>query len=172
MSEQGSFFWQKFAKPFANMLETASFPPNVQCRFLTFVYARVIGMMGAHDTNQGSFMTFDGSPVELSWIVPNSGASQKGVDRQIRFAIEPMSVMFLPFDISWAHNLLRDPRNGQRLCGGDVLDYLVSPVGSLCIVKSQDDAMAWSKTLEKFLFPDAVESQIPEGSKFFVGMWR
>ena len=81
MSEQGSFFWQKFAKPFANMLETASFPPNVQCRFLTFVYARVIGMMGAHDTNQGSFMTFDGSPVELSWIVPNSGASQKGVDR-------------------------------------------------------------------------------------------
>ena len=83
-----------------------------------------------------------------------------------------MSVMFLPFDISWAHNLLRDPRNGQRLCGGDVLDYLVSPVGSLGIVKSQDDAMAWSKTLEKFLFPDAVESQIPEGSKFFVGMWR
>jgi hypothetical protein len=93
MSEQVSFFWWKFARPFANMLETASFPPPIQCRFLTFVYARVIGMMGPHDTNWGSFMTFDGSPVELSWIVPNS-SNQEASDRQIRLAIEPM---FVPF---------------------------------------------------------------------------
>ena len=50
-------------------------------------------MMGPHDSmNQGSFMTFDGSPVEMSWIVPKSG---KDADRQIRFAIEPMFVSFI-----------------------------------------------------------------------------
>ena len=65
-----------------------------------------------------------------------------------------------------------DPRNGEALSGSDVLDYLVSPAGSLGIVKSEDDAMAWRKALERFLFPDAVESQIPKGSKFFVGTWR
>ena len=67
---------------------------------------------------------------------------------------------------------LSDPRNGEALSGSDVLDYLVSPAGSLGIVKSEDDAMAWRKALERFLFPDAVESQIPKGSKFFVGTWR
>ena len=103
MSEQVSFFWWKFARPFAKMLETALFPPLIQCQFLTFVYARVIGMMGPHDTNQGSFMTFDGSPVELSWIVPNS--SNQEADRQIRFAIEPMFVPFFVCGILWAHTL-------------------------------------------------------------------
>ncbi|KAF8630805.1 hypothetical protein AX15_002707 [Amanita polypyramis BW_CC] len=148
MSAQVEFFWRKLAKPFASMLETASFPPDVQCRFLTFVYARVIGMMGPHDSaSQGSFMTFDGSPVELSWIVPKSKSE---TDRQIRFAIEPM-----------------DPRNGQQLSGDDVLDYLVSPAGSLGVVNSRGDVMSWRKSLENFLFPNV--TGMPQGSKFFVG---
>jgi hypothetical protein len=114
MSEQVSFFWWKFARPFANMLDTASFPLPIQCRFLTFVYARVVGMMGPHDTNRGSFMTFDGSPVELSWIVPNSGASKQEADRQIRFAIEPMFVPLVLCGVLGAQNLLVILATGSR----------------------------------------------------------
>ncbi|KAF8629390.1 hypothetical protein AX17_005686 [Amanita inopinata Kibby_2008] len=156
MTSHTSFFWRKVGKPFASMLEAASFPLDIQCRFLTFVYARVIGMMGPHDSpSQGSIMTFDGSPIELSWIIPKSEPSKKKkktVDRQIRFAIEPI-----------------DPRTGELLSGDAVLNYLVSPAGSLGIVNAQDDAMAWRKALENFLFPAVTGSQIRNGSKFFVG---
>ncbi|PFH47890.1 hypothetical protein AMATHDRAFT_76985 [Amanita thiersii Skay4041] len=154
MAPQVAFFWRKLGKPFASMLEQASFPLNIQCRCLIFVYARVLGMMGPHDgSGNPSFMTYDGSPVELSWIIPKADPTRKHkVDRQIRFAIEPI-----------------DPRTGGLLPGALVLDYLASPVGSLGIVDCQDDAMAWRRTLENFLFPGTVGSQIRDGSKFFVG---
>ena len=59
-------------------------------------------------------MTFDGSPVELSWIVPNSGASKQEADRQIRFAIEPMFVPFVLCGILGAQNLLVILATGSR----------------------------------------------------------
>lgn len=153
MSSQANYFWRKFAKPFSAMLETAGFPPNLQCRFLTFVYARVIGMMGPHiGMSEGSTMTFDGSPVELSWVIPKSKPLEGTANRQIRFAIEPI-----------------DPRTGERLCGDDVLNYLISPAGSLGIVDCQADAMIWRQALEHFLFPDANGSQTAQGSTFFIG---
>ncbi|KAG6840942.1 hypothetical protein C0991_003126 [Blastosporella zonata] len=91
-SPQSIFFWRKFARPFASMLDAAEFPISSQISFLTFVYARVIGMMGSLDSNgPASYMTFDGSPVELSWVVPSDVKRGDGnTGRQVRFAIEPM----------------------------------------------------------------------------------
>ena len=77
------------------MLVTAGFSLELQCRFLTFVYARVLGMMGpCKGKSEPSIMTFDGSPVELSWVIPKSDEMQESADRQVRFAIEPLSVFF------------------------------------------------------------------------------
>jgi len=88
------FFWRKVAKPFASMLEIASFPLAAQVAFLVFVHARLLDMMGPielEDGGAGSLMTFDGSPVELSWVIPGKGKScAGGANREIRFAIEPM----------------------------------------------------------------------------------
>lgn len=73
------------------MLEAAEFPISLQLSFLTFVYARVLGMMGPPEPNgPASYMTFDGSPVELSWVIPDN--VKHGACRQVRFAIEPMQV--------------------------------------------------------------------------------
>lgn len=102
---------------------------------------------------------------EFRCIKPRSGSSNQICDRaHVRFFLR---VQYLMSSCTFS-----DPRNGEALSGSDVLDYLVSPAGSLGIVKSEDDAMAWRKALENFLFPDAVESEIPKGSKFFVGTWR
>lgn len=74
------------------MLETAGYPLSSQVTFLTFIHARILGMMGPLDARgPGSLMTFDGSPVELSWVIPSKEKSGNGgANRQLRFAIEPM----------------------------------------------------------------------------------
>lgn len=76
------------------MVEIAEYPAEVQCRFLVFVYSRVLGFLGApSDAQSRSMMTADGSSVELSWVIPNRRGSQPNpgeANRQIRFAIEPM----------------------------------------------------------------------------------
>ncbi|KAF8999437.1 aromatic prenyltransferase [Cyathus striatus] len=153
MSAQNEFFWEKLAKPFGTMLETSSFPLEAQCKFLIFVYARVLGMMGPHYAyGTGSLMTIDGSPVELSWVIPRKRPTLGSINRQVRFAIEPI-----------------DPRTGKPLNGSTVLDYLVSPEGSLGVVVCEEDGMSWRRETEKFLFPEDTGSDIPEGTRFFVG---
>lgn len=74
------------------MLYTASFPLPTQISFLTFVYATLLDMMGPHKLRgHGSLMTFDGSPVELSWVIPGKKKSYPaGANREVRFVIEPM----------------------------------------------------------------------------------
>lgn len=74
------------------MLQTARYPLEIQCRFLIFVYARVLGFMGPiEECSTRSVMTSDGGPVELSWVIPNRKQPAIGeVTRQVRFAIEPM----------------------------------------------------------------------------------
>ncbi|KAG6877261.1 hypothetical protein C0993_009030 [Termitomyces sp. T159_Od127] len=96
-STQSMFFWHKLGRPFASMLEAAEFPISLQIFFLTFVYARVLGMMGPLEPNgPASYMTFDGSPVELSWTTPsNTKSRDDNTCRQVRFAIEPMPLRSL-----------------------------------------------------------------------------
>lgn len=147
------FWWRKLGAPFSSMLQTAKFPFSSQCRFLCFVYARIINMMGpANSSGVASVMTIDGSPVELSWVIPPTGTTKDRANREVRFAIEP-----------------RDPHSGMPLRGSAVLDYLVSPNGSLGIVLCDEDNMSWRRTTEDFLFPDYEKNEIPEGSRFFVG---
>lgn len=67
-------------------------------------------------------------------------------------------------------NLYRDPHSGMPLRGSAVLDYLVSPHGSLGIVLCDEDNMSWRRTTEDFLFPNYEKNEIPEGSRFFVGV--
>lgn len=92
MTPSQEFYWIKLGKSFSSMLETGAFPVEVQARFLVFVYARVLGFMGPSDkTGPGSIMSVDGSPVELSWVIPNRSRPGPGeVTRQLRFAIEPL----------------------------------------------------------------------------------
>ncbi|GLB43012.1 putative tryptophan dimethylallyltransferase [Lyophyllum shimeji] len=151
-SPQSVFFWRKFGRCFASMLDTAEFPISSQISFLTFVYARLLGMMGPLEAvGPGSLMTFDGSPVELSWVMPRGGSSsQTGADRQLRFAIEPI-----------------DPRSGKLLRGSEVLKYLTSPNGSLGLVRCDKTALDWSMITQDFLYPDNEVSQ--SGKRFFVG---
>ncbi|TFK33626.1 tryptophan dimethylallyltransferase-domain-containing protein [Crucibulum laeve] len=153
-SYQTEFFWKKLAKPFASMIDTAGFTPAIQCRFLTFVYARVLGMMGPSNENgSNSYMTIDGSPAELSWVIPRRKVAKGALTRQVRFAIEPI-----------------DPRSGRPLRGSTVLDYLTTTRGSLGgVVTCDKGGMSWRKSTERFLFPEDDGSEVPEGSRFFVG---
>ncbi|KAG6808569.1 hypothetical protein H0H92_003695 [Tricholoma furcatifolium] len=147
-SPQTAFFWSRFARPFASMLDTAEYPILTQIIFLTFIYARVVGMMGSLGSNgPASYMTFDGSPVELSWVFPRTvkpGDGNKG--RQVRFAIEPI-----------------DPRSGRLLPGLEVLKYLTSLKGSLGLVTCDQGVLNWSIITEQFLYSGAPEK------RFFVG---
>ncbi|KAG6833156.1 hypothetical protein H0H87_010543 [Tephrocybe sp. NHM501043] len=150
-SSQSMFFWRKLARPFASMLDTAAFPISTQITFLTFVYARVLGMMGPLDSKgPASYMTFDGSPVELSWVIPSNVKPGDGnAGRQVRFAIEPI-----------------DPRSGRLLRGMEVLRYLTSPKGSLGIVKCDRGVLDWSMITEQFLYSGAAAES---DKRFFVG---
>jgi hypothetical protein len=92
MLSRAAFWWDRLGKPFASMMVTTAFPVELQARFLIFVYARVLGFMGPEDeaVGPGSYMTAEGSPVELSWVIPNRSKPRPGeVTRQIRFCIEP-----------------------------------------------------------------------------------
>ncbi|KAG6916845.1 hypothetical protein DXG01_005144 [Tephrocybe rancida] len=150
-STQSMFFWRRFGKPFASMLDAAEFPISSQVAFLTFVYARVLGMMGPLDSNgPASYMTFDGSPVELSWVIPSNVKPGDGhTGRQVRFAIEPI-----------------DPRSGRLLRGMEVLKYLTSPKGSLGLVKCGKGDLDWSMITEQFLYSGA---EVDSDKRFFVG---
>ncbi|KAG6860465.1 hypothetical protein C0995_010819 [Termitomyces sp. Mi166 len=151
-SAQSKFFWHKLGRPFASMLEAAEFPIASQISFLTFVYARVLGMMGPVEPNgPASYMTFDGSPVELSWVIPSNVKPGDGnTSRQVRFAIEPI-----------------DPRSGRLLRGIEVLKYFSSPKGGLGLVKYDKGWLDWSTITEQFLYSGA---DIDNNSKrFFVG---
>ncbi|KAF8063595.1 tryptophan dimethylallyltransferase-domain-containing protein [Lyophyllum atratum] len=151
-SPQSMFFWRTFGRCFASMLDTAEFPISSQISFLTFVYARILGMMGPlESTGPGTLMTFDGSPVELSWVIPSNGSSGQGnAGRQLRFAIEPI-----------------DPRSGRLLRGSDVLRYLTSPKGGLGLVRCEQNSLDWSMITQSFLYPD--EDRIDSGKRFFLG---
>ncbi|KAJ6489682.1 tryptophan dimethylallyltransferase-domain-containing protein [Mycena vitilis] len=155
MDARAEFNWVRLAKSFAQMMETAVFPVAVQARFLTFIYARVIGFMGPTDKSvgPGSIMTSEGGPVELSWVIPNRSKPAAGeVTRQLRFCIEP-----------------RDPETGALFKGTPVLDYLTSPEGSLGVVSLPDQGLDWPTKTEGFLFPDDKGGEPPAGSRFFVG---
>ncbi|KAG5730322.1 hypothetical protein E4T56_gene10508 [Termitomyces sp. T112] len=149
-SSQSMFFWRKLGRPFASMLEAAEFPIALQVYFLTFVYARVLGMMGPVESNgPASYMTFDGSPVELSWVIPSNVEPGDNTCRQVRFAIEPI-----------------DPRSGKLLRGFEVLKYLTSPKGSLGLVKCDKGVLDWSMITEQFLYSDTDDDK---SKRFFVG---
>ncbi|KAG5638126.1 hypothetical protein H0H81_001729 [Sphagnurus paluster] len=110
--------------------------------------------MGPLDaTGPGSLMTFDGSPVELSWVIPSNN-SKGSANRQLRFAIEPI-----------------DPRTGQLLRGDEVLRYLTSPEGSMGLVKCDKTALDWSIVTQKFLYSGSDDDQIDgdAGKRFFIG---
>ncbi|KAG6889621.1 hypothetical protein C0992_004577 [Termitomyces sp. T32_za158] len=151
-STQSMFFWHKLGRPFASMLEAADFPISLQISFLTFVYARVVGMMGPLESDgPASYMTFDGSPVELSWATPGDFRPRDcNTCRQVRFAIEPI-----------------DPRTGRLLRGLEVLRYLTSPKGGLGLVKCDKGVLDWSMITERFLYSgtDADDTS----KRFFVG---
>ncbi|KAH8798041.1 tryptophan dimethylallyltransferase-domain-containing protein [Flagelloscypha sp. PMI_526] len=153
MKPRTAFHWNKLGKSFASMLETAAFPIESQARFLVFIYSRVLGFMGpAEHVGPGSIMTIDGSPVELSWVIPNRSKPQPGeATRQLRFAIEPLHP------------------DGEPLKGASVLDYLTSPEGSLGVVSCPPNGADWRKKTEDFLYSDDKGDNIPEGSRFFVG---
>ncbi|KAF5378117.1 hypothetical protein D9615_007549 [Tricholomella constricta] len=154
-SPQTTFFWRKIGRCFASMLDTASFPISSQISFLTFVYARLLGMMGPLEaTGPGSLMTFDGSPVELSWVIPsNVKSSDSSSSRQLRFAIEPI-----------------DPRSGRLLRGNEVLRYLTSPKGGLGLVRCDRSALDWSMITQHFLQPDSDRGgNNDSGKRFFIG---
>ncbi|KAG6808627.1 hypothetical protein H0H92_003462, partial [Tricholoma furcatifolium] len=149
-SAQSIFFWRKLGKPLASMLDTADFPISVQISFLTYIYARVLGMMGPLDPmGPASYMTYDGSPVELSWVVPSRampGDGNKG--RHVRFAFEPI-----------------DPRSGTLLRGSEVLRYLTSPKGGLGLVNCDEGVLDWSIITEQFLY----STDCGPERRFFVG---
>ena len=129
-------------------------------------------------------MTIDGSPVELSWVLPQTcdstglGSAPHSVHqrRQVRFAIEPMSVFCITvveiIIIVLTDIVYRHPISGKLLKGSAVLDYLMSPEGNLGMVATADDCMAWRKKTESFLFPGTEDDgEIPDGSRFFVGTY-
>lgn len=123
-------------------------------------------------------MTVDGSPIELSWVLPDSpdaaDSTSQAKSRQVRFAIEPMSVTSCVSLIVFQHlNIInRNPVNGQRLKGSVVLDYLTSPRGGMGLVHAAKNSMTWRSKTEEFLFPDTEGDDIPDGSRFFVGKTR
>ncbi|RDB22384.1 4-O-dimethylallyl-L-tyrosine synthase [Hypsizygus marmoreus] len=154
-SPHSIFFWKKVAKPFASMLQSAKFPFNAQVSFLTYMYARLLGIMGPLDERgSGSLMTFDGSPVELSWVIPKSTKSCPGgtASRQLRFAIEPI-----------------DPRSGLPLKGAAVLKYLTSPVGGLGLVRCEEGGLDWSMSTDRFLSFHSKQDDTDTGNRFFIG---
>lgn len=81
------------------MLQTSGYSEELQCRYLLFVYARILGFLGPQQKRslQGS-LTVDGSTAELGWLIPgNELAESPGLDvsvtnKQIRFTILPTSV--------------------------------------------------------------------------------
>ncbi|KAJ7318985.1 tryptophan dimethylallyltransferase-domain-containing protein [Mycena albidolilacea] len=155
LPSRAAFWWTRLGKPFASMLETGVFPVAVQARFLTFIYARVLGFMGPDDkaVGPGSVMTSEGGPVELSWVIPNRAKPAAGdVTRQLRFCIEP-----------------RDPETGLFYKGASVLEYFTGLEGSLGVVSCPDLGLDWPKKTENYLFPDDKGSEPPFGSRFFVG---
>ncbi|KAJ7367639.1 tryptophan dimethylallyltransferase-domain-containing protein [Mycena albidolilacea] len=92
MPSRAAFWWDRLGKPFASMMVTAAFTVELQARFLIFVYTRVLGFMGPEDeaVGPGSYMTAEGSPVELSWVILDRSKPRPGeVTRQLRFCIEP-----------------------------------------------------------------------------------
>ncbi|KAG6815298.1 hypothetical protein H0H93_010303 [Arthromyces matolae] len=130
------------------MLDAAAFPITSQIAFLTFFHERVIGMLGPLESlGSKSYMTFDGSPVELSWVIPSNVKPGAGVTgRQVRFAIEPI-----------------DPETGELLAGVEVLKYFTSREGGLGLVKSDMGVLDWSVIADEFLY--SKEDQ----RRFFVG---
>ncbi|KAJ7822491.1 tryptophan dimethylallyltransferase-domain-containing protein [Mycena olivaceomarginata] len=155
MPSRAAFWWDRLGKPFASMMVTAAFAVELQARFLIFVYARVLGFMGPEDESvgPGSYMTAEGSPVELSWVIPNRSKPRPGeVTRQIRFCIEP-----------------RDPETGFLYKGASILDFLTSPEGGLGVVFRPDLGLDWPTRIENFLCPNDSGDEAPLSSRFFLG---
>ncbi|KAJ6465847.1 hypothetical protein C8R45DRAFT_939438 [Mycena sanguinolenta] len=59
MPPRAPFWWERLGK-----LETGAFPVAIQARFLTVIYARVLGVMGPDDraVGPGSIMTSEDGP--------------------------------------------------------------------------------------------------------------
>jgi DMATS type aromatic prenyltransferase len=158
-SAQSKFYWNLFCRSFASMLETANYPHRAQTIHLTYLFARVIGMMGSDvkPTNL-TMLTADGSTCEGSWVIPTDSSPKVGeVNRHVRLTIQPT-----------------DPRTGKFLRGSQVLDYLSSTVGSLGVVVVKDGYMDWRLEIEKFLFgsedEDDSADECPPGTGFFLGL--
>ncbi|KAG7087515.1 hypothetical protein E1B28_013476 [Marasmius oreades] len=165
-SNQSYFYWQKVVLPFAQMLDTSNYPLPIQIAFVLFVYARVVPFLGPDTFSMPpSIMTLDGSPIELSWIIPSSNLKGPTADdkpnRTVRFAIEP-----------------RDPMTGKFHKGARMLDYYISQLGNFGgMVKIEDDGMLWRRKIEKFMFPEEgdfrgeeVGEEVLPGSRFMLGM--
>ncbi|KIK57133.1 hypothetical protein GYMLUDRAFT_98952 [Collybiopsis luxurians FD-317 M1] len=165
-SGQSYFYWNKVVLPFAHMLDSSNYPLPVQCAFVLFVYARVVPFLGPDAfAMPPSIMTLDGSPIELSWIIPSSNLKTPEADdkpnRTVRFAIEP-----------------RDPKTGKFHKGARMLDYYISELGNFGkMVKIEANGMLWRQKIEKFMFPEDEHSQSGElgeevvpGSRFMLGM--
>jgi hypothetical protein len=74
----------------ALMPETANFAPAVQCRLLTFIYARILGLLGPEDGSGPKEFTVDESKAEGSWVIPNRPENEEGgANRKVRLALQP-----------------------------------------------------------------------------------
>lgn len=144
------FFWQTFATSLSSMLEIAHYPRPAIIQFLVFLYARILGMLGPSTKTQNK-MTADGSPAASSWVIPNRSKPESGdVNRQIRFAIQPM-----------------DPRTGHFLQPGEVLRYLTSAEGGLGLVYCPEGGLDWCERVDRFYHGDTPSRDA--GSLFYLG---
>ncbi|KAK7445713.1 hypothetical protein VKT23_014708 [Stygiomarasmius scandens] len=159
-TENERFFWERVVSPFAKMLDVANYALPVQCAFILFVATRVINIMGPDKLCMPpSILTIDGSPIELSWIIPSSTLKGIGDDkpnRAIRFAFEP-----------------RDPQTGKFLNGSKVLDYYSGAGNIGGLVKVETNSMLWRDKIEQLMFPDNAQNdseEVPPGSRFMLGL--
>lgn len=155
-STQSTFFWTHFCRPYGSMMETANYTLEAQTKLLTFIFARVVGLMGPDErpTNP-TMLTIDGSPCEGSWVIPTGSQPVAGeVNRQIRFCVQPT-----------------DPRTGKFLRGSQVLDWLASFEGGLGVVVVKEGWEDWRRECEKFFFSedDSAQENCPPGTGFYLG---
>ncbi|TFL03295.1 tryptophan dimethylallyltransferase-domain-containing protein [Pterulicium gracile] len=154
-STQTTFFWTRFCKPYASMMQTGNYPVSSQIKLLTFIFARVIGLMGPETHPEvRSLMTIDGSPCEMSWVIPTDAQPTSGeVNRQIRFSVHP------------AH-----PLSAKLLRGSQVTDWLVSPEGGLGMIPVKEGHEDWRHACENFFLADdnTPEDDCPPGFTYYL----
>ncbi|KAG6818477.1 hypothetical protein H0H93_004669 [Arthromyces matolae] len=156
LSEQSAFFWDRAARPLASYLATAKYPIHAQASHLIFWWARLGGLMGVTSVEsrvgcQETSATVDGSNIEYSWAIPSNTDPSEEFNRRVRFSIDPFH-----------------PEHGHRLPGGALFNYLISPEGSMGLVKPEPGSNVWKEAIEKWLFPDLGSDECLDGMTYGV----